>query len=79
MVLLSQEKPMYFHLPCVQHQQGRTMSFGDAPGEIQQDGETSTTEVGKPQTGLLLKAVCAPHCSTEFRSLHKSTNKQTNN
>lgn len=35
---------------------------------------TLTTEVGKPETALQLQAVCAPHCSAEFRSLLKETN-----
>lgn len=47
------------------------MGFGDAPGKIQQNGETLATDVGKPETGLQLQAVCAPHCSTEFGSLLK--------
>lgn len=62
---------VYFHPPGVQHQHGRRMGFGDAPGEIQPDGETLPTEMGKWETSFQLQAVCAPHCSTEFRSLLK--------
>lgn len=75
MVLLPQEIARVLPLPWAQHQHGRVMGFGDASGEMQQDGGSLTTEVGKPETALQLQAVSAPHCSTEFRSLLKEIKK----